>query len=352
MNRPFDRRRFLAGSLGVAGLSLGAGGCRPDPSAASRSASTEISSAAALSGEGKSAAALFRISLAQWSLHRSHFGSAVEEGWEQLAAALRDDPRSALRGELDPLDFPKVARALGIDGVEYVNTFFKDRARDSDWLGELRSRCEGEGVESLLIMCDGEGNLGDPDAAARAQAVDNHEKWLEAAAFLGCHAIRVNAASRGDRDEQKKLSADGLRGLCELADDHAVDVLVENHGGLSSDGQWLAETIAAVDHPRAGTLPDFGNFRIGEDEVYDRYLGVEQLMPKAKAVSAKSYDFDPSGNETTIDFPRMMKIVLDAGYRQWVGIEYEGRVLPEMEGIRKTQQLLERTREELASNYL
>lgn len=200
-------------------------------------------------------------------------------------------------------------------------------------------------------MCDGEGALGDPDDTKRTQAVENHYRWVTAAAFLGCHSIRVNAQSTGAFEEQQRLAADGLRRLTEFGAQHNINVIVENHGGLSSNGAWLAGVMRAVDHPRCGTLPDFGNFRVADDEWYDRYQGVRELMPFAKAVSAKSHDFDDQGNERHTDYMRMMRIVLDAGYRGWVGIEYEGDELPEPEGIRATKVLLERVRAGLAAQY-
>ena len=185
--------------------------------------------------------------------------------------------------------------------------------------------------------------LGDPDATVRDQAVENHRKWLEAAKVLGCVTIRVNAASVGSFEEQQKLAADGLRKLTEIAAPMNLNVVVENHGGLSSNGQWLAGVMKMVNHPRCGTLPDFGNFY-----EYDRYQGVTDLMPFAKAVSAKTHDFADNGDEAQKDYRRLMKIVLDAGYRSWVGIEYEGSKLPEREGITKTKQLLERIRTEMS----
>lgn len=300
-----ERRDFLRAS---AGAMLGAGllGARCNPR-----------------GE------LFPISLAQWSLHRT----------------LR-------RGDLTALEFPAATRErYGIGAVEYVNQFFMDRARDRAFLTELRTRAADAGVRSLLIMCDGEGALGDPEEARRVEAVDNHRKWLEAAHFLGCHAIRVNAQSSGGYDEQLRLAADGLRRLCEVADGYALDVLVENHGGLSSNGRWLGSVMEAVDHPRVGTLPDFGNFRVDDDQEYDRYRGVTELMPHARAVSAKSHDFDAAGNEVHTDYRRMMTIVLDAGYRGHVGIEYEGNELSEHDGILATLRLLERVRSELEPAY-
>ncbi len=274
---------------------------------------------------------LFSISLAQWSLNRRLFS-----------------------GDLNALDFPQFAKSnFGITAVEYVNQFFMDKAQDRAWLGDLKSRCDGEGVRSLLIMCDREGNLGDPDTAARTMAVENHYKWVEAAQFLGCHSVRVNAGSAGTYDEQRALATDGLRRLSEFAADFDLNVIVENHGGLSSNGQWLAAVISGVGLDNCGTLPDFGNFFITRQppDEYDRYRGVTELMPFAKGVSAKSYGFDAEGNETTIDYRRMLRIVLDAGYRGHVGVEWEGMAPGDVEGIRLTQQLLERIRDELTDGY-
>jgi sugar phosphate isomerase/epimerase len=288
---------------------------------------------AAPAAEGASpdvgAAPLFRISLAEWSLHRT------------LNA-----------GDLDHLDFARVAvEDYGCDGLEYVNSFFFDKFDDQSYLAEMMMRAEDSGVPSLLIMCDREGRLGDPDEGERITAVENHYKWLAAAEYLGCHSIRVNAASEGDYEEQQKLAADGLRRLCEQGDRHGLNVIVENHGGLSSNGAWLAGVMKLVDHPRCGTLPDFGNFRLQGDEWYDFYQGVDELMPYAKAVSAKTHEFDEQGNETQLDYERLVRIVLDHGYRGYVGIEYEGSGLPEPEGILATKALLERVREKVAPDY-
>ncbi len=293
------------------------------------------------------APALFRISLAQWSLHRALYGT-LNPG-EDRVELLRTNPDSALRGTLKPLDFPLVARReYGLEGVEYVNTFMYGHADDEPFLGELARRCEGEGVTSVLIMCDLEGALGDPDPAARKVAVENHHKWLRAASRLGCHAIRVNAQSRGTPEEQARLAADGLHALALLAEPFGLHVIVENHGGYSSRGSWLMDVLRRADHPLLGTLPDFGNFAVSSTEQYDKYVGVAEMMPLARAVSAKSHVFDAAGNEAEIDYRRMMKIVLDAGYRGWVGVEYEGSVHSEPEGIRHTVQLLERIRKEYA----
>jgi len=306
------RRDFIRSTAGIVG-GLGAAGMMGTP-------------AWAASGQRQ---ALFSISLAEWSLHKALFA-----------------------GELDNLDFARTAkRDYGIEAVEYVNVFFKDKARDQAYLREMKARAATEGVRSLLIMCDGEGNLGDPDPDKRTQAVENHKPWVEAAQFLGGHAIRVNARSEGSYAEQQQRAADGLRRLCEFADGFEISVVVENHGGYSSDGEWLAGVMDVVDHPRCGTLPDFGNFHLGGGTWYDRYKGVAELMPYAKAVSAKAYDFDEDGACVETDYVRMMKIVLDAGYRGFVGIEYEGSKLSEPDGIRATKALLERVDTHFAETY-
>lgn len=286
--------------------------------------------AASLFGHAAAAedkAPLYRISLAQWSLHRTIRG-----------------------GMLDNLDFAKAAKNdYGIEAVEYVNQFFKDKAKNEKYLADMTERAGDHGVKSLLIMIDGEGQLGDADTAKRTQAVENHYQWVEAAKLLGCHSIRVNAASSGTYEEQLQRAADGLSRLTEFAAKHEINVIVENHGGLSSNGEWLSTVIKNVNNKRCGTLPDFGNFNLGDGKQYDRYKGVAELMPAAKAVSAKSHDFDADGNETHTDYRKMMKIVLDAGYHGYVGIEYEGGKLSEPEGIKATKKLLEKVRDELSA---
>lgn len=269
-------------------------------------------------GPGESA---LRVSLAQWSIRQLHWN-----------------------GGLDPLDFGRyTAKTYGIRAIEYVNGFMKDLVGRAGWLDDLDRRNRDAGVRTLLIMCDGEGRLGDPDEAARAKAVDNHRRWIDATVRLGGHSIRVNAASQGSREEQARLAADGLRRLCEVAEASKINVIVENHGGWSSDGSWLAEVMRLTDHPRVGTLPDFGNFNLGGGRTYPYLQGVTDLMPWARAVSAKSHDFDPeTGDETTKDYGKLIDIVLDSGYRGWVGIEYEGGRLGPDEGVLATKRLLDR----------
>lgn len=263
----------------------------------------------------------YKISLAEWSFHKSIFDK-----------------------EMTNLDFPVKAAKMGFEGVEYVNQFFKDKAKDMTYLAELKKISKNEGIKNVLIMCDGEGMVGHPEKAERIKTLENHKKWIDAAAYLGCHSIRVNAGSRGEYKEQQRLAADGLYMLCEYGNTKKINVIVENHGGLSSNGEWLSGVMKMVDHKRVGTLPDFGNFMINRKtgEEYDRYKGMELLMPFAKGVSAKSNVFNADGEEANMDYSRLMNIVKDSGFKGFVGVEYEGRVLSEPDGIVATKILLEK----------
>ena len=293
-------------------------------------------SAAGFTSRAAAAEPVFKISLAEWSINKPLFG-----------------------GQMQHLDFAKIAKSVGIDAIEYVNQFFKDKAKDSAFLREMNARAKGEGVTQVLIMCDGEGSLGDSDAAKRQTAVENHYKWVEAAKFLGCHTIRVNGYSDTSKtaDEQMKLVADGLHKLAEFGDTHGINVVIENHGGLSSNARWLVQTIKMANHRRAGTLPDFGNFRIAgptrdnpniKVESYDSYQGVSEMMPLAKGVSVKPRGWDASGNNIDLDLGKLMKIVVDAGYHGHCGIEYgpEGN---ELEGVKELRQRLEKARQQLSA---
>jgi sugar phosphate isomerase/epimerase len=268
----------------------------------------------------------FQISLAQWSLHKMIFA-----------------------GKLNNLDFPAYTKKeFNINVVEYVNQFFKDKAEDTAYLNDLLKRAKDNGIKNHLIMIDGEGGLGELDEQKRNKAVENHYKWVHAAKHLGCQTIRVNAYGEGSAEDVQKAAVEGLSKLGEYAAKENINVIVENHGGHSSNGQWLSTVMMKVGKKNVGTLPDFGNFCLkrGENytclEEYDRYKGTMELMPFAKGVSAKTNNFDEQGNCVETDYNKIMKIVKDAGFNGYVGIEYEGAKLSEEEGIRKTKALLER----------
>ncbi|MFN8344968.1 MAG: sugar phosphate isomerase/epimerase family protein [Spirosomataceae bacterium] len=272
----------------------------------------------------------FQISLAEWSLHKTIFTEK----------------------KLTNLDFPAVARKeFGVGIVEYVDQMFKDKAKDTAYLNDLLQRCKDNDIKNHLIMVDTAGNLGEADPKKRMEAVEKHYQWVDCAKYLGCATIRVNARGQGTKEEQAKQAADGLAKLSEYAAKQKINVIVENHGGNSSDGKWLAGVMREVGMKNCGTLPDFGNFCIeatygaGErtcKNEYDRYLGTKELMPYAKGVSAKTNNFDENGNEAQMDYAKLLKIVKDSGFRGIVGIEYEGPKMSEYDGIKATKKLLER----------
>ncbi len=314
-NRPqnaessFDRRTFLAVAAAA-------------PFAFSARASSPSDDAK--KDEPKKAARTFSISLAQWSFHK-----AIK------------------KGEMDPLDFAsRAAKDFGIRAIEYVNQFYFGKIATDGYVRSMKQRADDNGVKSQLIMCDGEGMLGDSDKGKREAAITNHHKWADAAAYLGCHSIRVNAMGDGKPDDVQKRVAESLHVLADYCGARNLNLIVENHGSYSSDGKWVADLMKLADHPRVGTLPDFGNFKRDDGTYADRYEGVRLMMPYAKAVSAKSYEFDDKGEEVRTDYHKMMKIVLDAGYTDHLGIEYEGDKHSEPEGIRLTKALLEKIRAE------
>lgn len=276
----------------------------------------------------------FKLSLAQWSLH-----NAIQ------------------KGDLNPYDFAAKAKELGFEGIEYVNQLYKDvtEAKDKNsalkqFIAQSNAQAKVHGVENILIMIDGEGDLAVPSVSKRNKAIENHKTWVEVAAAMGCHSIRINLF--GERDEQawKAQSAESMRKLGEFAAPYKMNIIVENHGYLSSNAALVMEMLDEVNQSNCGTLPDFGNFclerkggeRWGANCVkeYDRYKGVEELMPRAFAVSAKSHDFDAQGNETNTDYLRMLKLVKSAGYNGFIGVEYEGSGLSEVDGILATKNLL------------
>jgi sugar phosphate isomerase/epimerase len=323
-----NREQFLR-SLGMAAMGATLGGSILS-ACAGKSSSDKPADTTSTASVEKAKELFFKISLAEWSFHKALFAK-----------------------EFEHLDFPvKAKNEYGISGVEYVNQFFKDKAKDQKYLAELKKRCEDNGVTSVLIMIDGEGEMANTDTKKRMKAVENHYQWVDAAKFLGCHSIRVNCFGVGTPEEVAKAGTDGLRKLSEYAQKVDIGVIVENHGGLSSSPPWLTSVIKNVGLPNCGVLPDFGNFSTKREngsewsskciEEYDKYKGVGEMMPFAKGVSAKTHDFDAQGNCTDTDFSKMLPIVKASGFHGWMGIEYEGEKLPEPEGVKLTKALLER----------
>jgi len=279
----------------------------------------------------------FKLSLAQWSLHRFVNN---EKG--------------------SPFLFASQAKEMGFEGLEYVSGLFKGEIEKLGFdivIDSLKTMSESNGMKNVLIMVDGEGDLADPNDEARNKAVENHKRWVDAAQKLGCHSIRVNTFGTNDPEVWKETVVDGLKKLSEYAATKNINVLCENHGWLSSDAPKLMEAIHAVNMSNCGTLPDFGNWCIkrkdgaqwGEclEEYPDKYEGIKLMLPAAKAVSAKSYDFDENGNETTLDYPRIIQLVKDSGYNNYIGVEYEGTRLNEKEGIEATKALLLKSAKEI-----
>ena len=308
-----SRREFLTQVGGATALGFLVSACSSSKAAASSSSPF-----------------FYEISLAEWSLHKALFANKITN-----------------------LDFPGIAKKqYGISVVEYVNQFFKDKANDTKYLGELLTRCKDNGVTNHLIMCDGEGSLGDLEAAKRKQAVENHYKWVDAAKYLGCRTIRVNAFGEGGAEEVQKAAIESLSQLGEYAGKVGLNVIVENHGHYTSDGNWMVGLMKGVNRNNVGVLPDFNNFCVKREgggtwsgkciEEYDRYKGVQQMMPFAKGASAKTIDFDANGNCVETDYVRMLQIIKDSGFKGYIGIEYEGEKVSEDEGIRKTKALLEK----------
>ncbi|MDC7998697.1 sugar phosphate isomerase/epimerase family protein [Gilvibacter sediminis] len=330
MKMQLTRQKFTLLLLLLTAFTLGS--CKSDK--AEKAAENQTETAAETTTE-KASDPFFKLSLAQWSIHRM----ILEDG-------------------MDPFDFAVYARDNGFAGLEYVSQLYNSAMEEYDTKDEaikaitqrLKAESEEAGMENLIIMIDGEGDLSVNDEAARDQAVENHKRWVDAAAELGCHSIRINLFGSLNDEEWKANSIDGLSKLGAYAQTKGVNVLVENHGWQSSNAPLLMEVINAVGMDNCGTLPDFGNFCVKrkdgakwgecEEEYPDIYEGVQLMMPAAKAVSAKSYDFDEEGNETKIDYAKMLRIVKEAGYTGYIGVEYEGNNLSEQEGIEATRDLL------------
>jgi sugar phosphate isomerase/epimerase len=327
------RRNFIYRSTqaGMALSFLGLAACK-------ETSKKDTSEAGAAADSAAEMQPFFQLSLAQWSLHRM----------------IREE-------KMDPYEFAQKAKAWGFSGLEYVSQLYDEELKTASFSEEAmqgfvdRSNEEARkhGMKNLLIMVDGQGNLATSGEADRIASVENHYKWVHAAAAMGCHSIRVNLSGSSDPEQWVPNSVDGLTRLAAYGKEKGINILVENHGGLSSNAGMLAKVMQEVGMDNCGTLPDFGNFCIREDdsgcvERYDKYKGVQELMPFAKAVSAKSNNFDSNGNERDIDYVKMLQIVKDADYTGFIGVEYEGSELGEEAGIIATRDLLLKASKQLS----
>lgn len=324
------KRRNFVRNTAAAGLGLSVLGLH-----SCKNAKKEVTSEEGIKEMEEMAMPFFKLSLAQWSIHRM-----------------------VIDGTLDPYAFAEKAKEWGFSGLEYVSQLYDKELKAADYspaamanfVEKSNAEAAKHGLSNVLIMIDGQGDLATSDPEARKLAAENHHKWVDAASAMGCHAIRVNLAGSTVPEEWIPNSVDGLTQLATYAKGKNINVIVENHGGLSSNAAMLVEVMETVGMDNCGTLPDFGNFCIRKNdeeddeagcaEMYDIYKGVTELMPFAKAVSAKSHDFDANGNETEIEYVKMLQIVKDAGYTGYVGVEYEGDILGEEDGIMATKELL------------
>ena len=278
----------------------------------------------------------FILSLAQWSYHREFSKNGVS-----------------------PYEFAKMASDLGFDGLEYVSQLYTDVTESEDkayamkvFIDKNNDLASQYNVKNVLIMIDGEGNLSTSDNQERKQAIENHKDWINAASKMGCSAVRLNLNGEKEESAWIKNSIESLSILSAYAEPLNINVIVENHGGMSSNASLLMKVINQVSYSNCGTLPDFGNFCMSEDwgslkdnkcnNPYDPYLGVSEMLPRAFGLSAKSYEFDANGNETILDYYRLLSIIKKADYNGFIGVEYEGDKLSEKEGIIATKKLLEK----------
>ena len=301
----------------------------------------------------ETAPARFKLALNQYSLHRKIGGGGpyVKRFARRLRYCIREHPVGFLQPSLNPMDFPAFAReTFDVGAVEYLSRFYPGLADDQSLLADLKTRADAAEVESTLIIIEREGDLGAADLTVRQHALTRHKKWADAAAYLGSSRIGITLETDPDGSEtdQRNRLADGISAFVQYCATLDMDVAIENTDGLSADANWLSLLVQQIDHSRCGTLPDFGNFKISEDRNYDYLQGVNELLPYAKGVSMKTFGFHEDGLETSLDFPALVKSIVTSGFSGYLGIEFEGRGLDEIAGIRATKRLIE----QLAGDYI
>ena len=253
-----------------------------------------------------------------------------------------------MQGKFDLLGFPDLVKnTYGINGAEYWSIPFMGRENDKDFLNDLKRRSDDIGVDNLIILVDdidiktmqSGPSLASSNKNDRDTAIDYHKKWVDVAKNIGCHSIRINLRSEEENDQKiLENSSESISKLIEFSKQDNISIVIENHGGITGDADWLVSLMKNVDSKHLGTLPDFGtyNFCIKRgnlnfqslsencEDQYDKYLGVKKLMPYAKGVSAKSHEFDKDGEELSTNYSRMIKIISESNYKGYITIEYEG----------------------------
>ncbi len=340
MNKPkhhlstITRRQFAKGLL-YSGAAIALGGC-------SDTATETAINAAASKPE-------LKLSLAQWALQTAQFGNTFNENYEQWQNWLKTDPTKVLQGELSPMMFPQyVKETFDIHAVDFVNTFYFAQVNNDKYWAELKQRCADNNIVTNNLMLDQEGFLAHNEQRTRLEAVENHKKWIDAAAKLGCASVRINVHGIGNWQTQLHNALESATALADYAKKQGVILLIENHGGLSSNGDWLLELMQTAKHDNLQILLDYDNFKWSETEIwqntqrFDRYDGVTKLMPYTNCVSVKTYAFDEQGFETTIDVERMVDIAQANNFKGYHSVEFEGSHSSPIEGIKKTADLLKR----------
>jgi L-ribulose-5-phosphate 3-epimerase len=269
------------------------------------------------------AAGLLTPSLFAWQNKKSDPLRIPKNGISLAQWALVEEVRA---GKWKTLDFPRIAREdFGIDGIEFVNTLFESPTT-MNYLNTMKKNAADHGVTCVLIMCDAEGDACAPTKETRRQFEINHRKWIDAAQYLGCHSIRINCIGpkNVNKEEALKWSAETCSMMMEYAIPAGISVLIENHGGVSNDADFMVALMKEVNSRYLGILPDWR--QPGGD--FDNVEFLRKTLPYAGGMSFRN---QPTEELTA----RMIKLAHETGFRGWYGIESSGR-----EAVKISKQLL------------
>jgi L-ribulose-5-phosphate 3-epimerase len=292
--------------------------------------------------------------------HSTHAAPASDE----ISLAAWSLVRSFRNGKWKLVDLPRICREnLGIGALEFVNQFFENPVLQ--YLQTVKRAGKQYEVKFVRIMVDGEGEMAAVEKKDRLASARAHRKWVDIAYELGCADIRCNMRGgtpdwKNDKDLVKR-AAEAFNDLLEYARPANIDILIENHGGASSDPDTLVAVMKAVNNPHFGTLPDYGNVNLGDD----RYEVMRKILPYAKGVSVKAA-WTADGNNVFGDLEKLIKITQESGFHGFWGIESSYNLLrgqprpgerpaapppappeqvwaDELKGVQMTKAVLERT---------